>query len=373
MLENIMVGEVWVCSGQSNMEFNYGWGSPKMKEELSLPSNPNIRFLTLPRTTAEAPQDDCKTGGWTNCDSNTIKTFSAVGYYFGKALNHELNVPIGLINTSWGGTPAEAWTPAEKIYSDSILIRAARKQNHSRYWPITPGFIFNGMIAPIINFAIAGAIWYQGESNTGTASTYDVLLQTMIGSWRQKWAKEFPFYYVQIAPFHYGNKNIAALLREAQTKVLTTPKTGMAVITDLAEDTLDIHPKNKKDVGFRLAKLALFDTYGIKVTAAKSPLFKSIQRSGNKMMLEFENDSSGLVVRNSAVKGLYIAGNDHLFYPAQAIYKNSKLMVWSKKVKAPVAVRYAFGNTAVGNLFSKESMPVAPFRTDNWEVDTSAE
>lgn len=372
VLENVLIGEVWVCSGQSNMEYNYHWGLPQMKEELPMAANLKLRFFNIPRATAETPQEDCK-AQWTLCDSNTLQSFSAIGYYFGKKLSQDLNVPVGLINASWGGTPAEVWTPDEKVTADAVLREAALKQTRSNGWPITPGYAYNGMIAPLLNYAIAGVIWYQGESNTGTASTYHQLFSTLITSWREKWHKEFPFYYVQIAPFKYGNKNIAALLREAQLKTLVLPKVGMVVTTDLAEDTFDIHPKNKKDVGIRLAKLALSDTYGQPAVAAKSPVYKSLEIDREKAVLSFDNNPDGLIIKGNSIMGLYIAGADHHFYPAQAIAKDNRLTGWSKSVAHPVAVRYAFSNTAAGNLFSKEGMPVAPFRTDAWEVDTSGE
>ncbi|HVG40014.1 MAG TPA: sialate O-acetylesterase [Chitinophagaceae bacterium] len=364
VLENILIGEVWVCSGQSNMEYNFYWGSQQIKEELPLAAKQNIRFLNIPRTTAETPQEDGKTK-WSVCDSNTLKSFSAIGYFFGKKLNEDLNVPIGLINASWGGTPAEVWTPAEKVSEDSVLQAAALKQSKATGWPIEPGFAYNGMIAPLTNFSIAGVIWYQGESNTGTATTYQHLFTTMIKAWRQKWAIEFPFYYVQLAPFTYDTKNSAALLREAQTKTLALTKTGMVVTTDLADDTLDIHPKNKKDVGLRLAKVALTDTYGQTIKGAKSPLYKSLQIVKDKAIITFDNIDG--LMKNSAINGFFVAGENRIFYPAQAnITKDSRLQVWSKKVSKPTAVRYAFSNTAVGNLFSKEGLPVAPFRTDDW-------
>ncbi|HUS02492.1 MAG TPA: sialate O-acetylesterase [Chitinophagaceae bacterium] len=371
VLTNVLIGEVWVSSGQSNMEYSYRWGMPKMKEEFPMADKLNIRFFNIPRTTAEAPQDDCK-AQWTLCDSNTLKSFSAVAYYFGKKLNRDLNVPIGLINASWGGTPAETWTPAELVNNDPVLKQAAGKLPVSNGWPITPGYTYNGMLSPIINYTITGAIWYQGEGNTASAATYHQLFSTMINAWRKKWNKEFPFYFVQIAPFRYGNKNVAALIREEQFKTLIIPKTGMVVTTDLAEDTLDIHPKNKKDVGIRLAKLALSGTYHKDVPSAKSPLYKSMEIQKDKAIISFDN-TDGLLLKDNIVKGLYIAGDDQRFYPAQALIKDDKLVVWNKSVAKPVAVRYAFSNTAVGNLYSKEQMPVSPFRTDNWNVDTSAQ
>lgn len=371
VLTNVLIGEVWVSSGQSNMEYSYRWGLPQMKEEFATADKLNIRFFNIPRTTAETPQEDCK-AQWTRCDSNTLRSFSAVAYYFGKKLNHDLNVPIGLINASWGGTPAETWTPAELVNNDPALQEAAGKLPVSNGWPITPGYTYNGMLSPIINYTIAGAVWYQGEGNTANAATYHRLFSTMINAWRKKWNAAFPFYFVQIAPFRYGNKNVAALIRESQFKTLVVPKTGMVVTTDLAEDTLDIHPKNKKDVGTRLAKLALLETYNKNIPAAKSPLYKSIEIVKDKAFISFDN-ADGLMIKYNSVKGLYIAGDDQHFYPAQVSVQDNKLVVWNKNVIKPAAVRYAFSNTAIGNIFSKGGMPVAPFRTDNWDVDTSPE
>lgn len=371
LLENILIGEVWICSGQSNMEYNFYAGVPQMREEFAEAHKLNIRYFNIPRTTAAFPQDDCR-AQWSVSDSQTLKTFSAVAYYFGKRLNQDLNVPIGLINASWGGTPAEPWTPGEKIISDSVLITAARKLNVTPWWPVTPGYAYNGMLAPLSSYAVAGAIWYQGESNTGTASTYDQLLTTMISSWREKWNINFPFYYVQLAPFKYGNRNVAALLREAQQRALSLHKTGMIVTTDLADDTLNIHPKNKKDVGFRLAKLALAETYGKNVEAAKSPFYKRMEVIKDRAIISFDS-ADPLLIKNTAIPTIYIAGEDQQFYPAQAIIKDGKLVAWSKQVQKPVAVRYAFSNSAIGNIFTKAGMPVAPFRTDDWMVDTSSE
>ena len=369
LLENVLIGEVWICSGQSNMEFNFYAGIAQIREEFADAHKLNLRFFTVPRTTAEFPQDDVK-GQWAVSDSQTLKSFSAVAYYFGKRLNQDLNVPIGLINASWGGTPAEPWTPLEVVSSDSVLSNAARQQNVTPWWPISPGYAYNGMLAPLTKFAVAGAIWYQGESNVGTAATYEQLFTKMISSWREQWNIDFPFYFVQLAPFKYGNKHVAALLREAQHRSLRLPKTGMVVTVDLADDTLDIHPKNKKDVGFRLANLALTENYGKPVTRARSPFFKVMEVQKEKAIISFD-ESEALVIKKAAIPTLYIAGEDQVFYPAQSSVKGDKLVLWSKLVKHPVAVRYAFGNTAVGNIFTAAGMPVAPFRTDAWAVDTS--
>jgi sialate O-acetylesterase len=365
VLENVMIGEVWVCSGQSNMEWNYYNKLPDIAAELPACYNKNIRFFHIPKTTAVNPQDDCA-AKWTICDSNTLKFFSAVGYFFGKKLNQDLNVPIGLINASWGGTPAEVWTPEEKVNNDADLKAAAAKQKNDSRWPITPGYTYNAMIAPITNYGIAGSIWYQGESNTETSATYGKLFTTMINSWRKAWNKEFPFYYVQIAPYKYGKPLIGSLLREQQTRSMALPHTGMVVITDLVADTNNIHPTNKHDVGARLANWALHDTYKKEGIVYKSPEFKSMEVKKGKAYISFNNAPTGLMAKGKSVTEVYVAGSDQQFYPADAKIENNQLVVSSKQVKEPVAVRYGFTNTAVGNLFGKEGLPVDPFRTDSW-------
>ena len=370
-LKNVLIGEVWVCSGQSNMEFSYNWGAPAMKKDVAAANIPAIRFFQVQKVTALSPQENLA-GEWSVCDTNTVKWFSAVAFYFGKRLNDDLNVPIGLINASWGGTPAETWTPSEIVNRDPALAEASRKLKTSAWWPITPGYTYNAMIAPLTNFSIAGAIWYQGESNTGTASTYSKLFGSMIESWRKAWAKELPFYFVQLAPYTYGEKNIAALLREAQVKTLALHQTGIVVTNDLADDTTDIHPKNKKDVGVRLAKMALANTYSLPISGAYSPLYNYMRVDGDMVTLFFKNVGTGLRAEGRTGEGFFIAGADKQFYPAEARIAGSTITLVSKQVKQPIAVRYAFSNTAVGNIFSREGMPLSPFRTDDWEVDTSS-
>lgn len=370
VLQNVLIGEVWVCSGQSNMEMNGQWGMKDIKAELPSCYNKNIRFFYIPKTTSDYPQDDCQ-GTWEICDSNTVKAFSAAGYFFGKKLNKDLQVPVGLINSNWGGTAAEVWTPAEVVYDNDSLKTAAAKLVPAQWWPYKPGVAFNAMISPITNYSIAGVIWYQGESNTNTASTYTRLFTAMIDAWRKKWDKDFPFYYVQIAPYNYGNKNIGALLQEAQTKGMQHPRVGMVVTTDLVDDVNNIHPQDKHDVGYRLADWALGDTYHKQGIIYKSPVFKAMQVQDGKAIISFENVKSDLLSKSGTVTELYIAGADKVFYPAKAKIDHNKLIAWSKKVPTPLAVRYAFGNIAIGNLFSKEGLPVTAFRTDGWEVDTS--
>jgi len=370
-LDNVLIGEVWICSGQSNMEMNEQWGLPDVKAELpTATANKNIRFFYIPKTTSSTPQDDCK-ASWTVCDSNTLKAFSAVGFFFAKKLNTGLNVPIGLINANWGGTPAEVWTPADLVNNDPELKASAEKQQPYDWWPKTPGATFNGMLTPVTNFSIAGAIWYQGEGNTIAPYTYGKLLTTMIDSWRKAWNKNIPFYYVQIAPFTYENNFIGSIIREQQTKAMMHDNVGMAVITDLVDDTTDIHPKNKHEVGYRLANWALAETYHQPGIVYKSPIYKSIDVEKDKAIISFDNVPTGLMSKDNNITALYIAGADKVFYPAMAKVENAKLIVWSKQVAQPVAVRFSFSNAGIGNLFSKEGLPVAPFRTDDWELDTS--
>ncbi|MBS1575557.1 MAG: sialate O-acetylesterase, partial [Bacteroidetes bacterium] len=368
-LKDVMIGEVWVCSGQSNMEMNWQWGHlPDINEELSTCATNNIRFFHIPKTTSAYPQDNCS-AKWEHCDSNSLKLFSAVGYFFGKKLNKELNVPVGLINVSWGGTPAEVWTEADAINNNAELKAASDKLEEYAWWPKKPGLTYNGMLAPLFNYSIAGAIWYQGEGNTEVPFTYSHLLTTMIDTWRKAWNKDLPFYYVQIAPFTYGTTNQGNIIREQQTKALRHDNVGMAVITDLVDDTTDIHPKYKHEVGYRLAGWALAETYHKTGFTYKSPLYKNIEIKKDKAIISFDNAPTGLISKDKKINALQIAGDDKVFYPADAKIEGDKLIVSNKKVKQPVAVRFSYSNAAVGNLFSKEGLPVCPFRTDDWEVE----
>lgn len=370
VLDNILIGEVWVCSGQSNMEMNGNWGLKDIKAELPAAYNPQIRFFHIPRTTSEHPQDDCA-GEWKICDSNSLKSFSAAGYFFGKRLQQSLNVPIGLIEAAWGGTPAEVWTPDSVINANPVLQQAATNIPPSNGWPVTPGFTYNAMIAPLVPYHIAGVIWYQGESNTAMPTTYKTLFTSMIRAWRRQWNKNFPFYFVQIAPFTYGTPYAGSLVQEAQFKSLELPNTGMAVITDLVDDTSDIHPTNKQDVGLRLANLALGNTYGHTGAVYKSPLYNSMEVKDGKMVIAFHNTDEGLMIKGRQLSEIVIAGPDKIFYPATAAIKEGKLVVWSKQVKEPAAVRYAFRNAAIGNLYDKNGLPASPFRTDDWALDNN--
>ncbi|MEP6747148.1 MAG: sialate O-acetylesterase [Bacteroidota bacterium] len=369
-LQNVMIGEVWVCSGQSNMEWSYNNGEKDTRTEIATCATNNIHFFQVPKTTADAPQDDVK-AEWVACDSNTLKSFSSVGYFFGKKLQQQLNVPIGLINTSWGGTPAEVWTPAQLVEKDAQLKAAAAKLTPAAWWPHQPGYTYNAMIAPFTSYNIAGAIWYQGESNTNTNDTYNKLFTTMIDAWRMAWKKELPFYYVQIAPYKYGNNNVGALLREAQTKTMEHPNTGMVVITDLIDSVTNIHPSHKREVGNRLANWALAETYQKPGIAYKSPVFKSAQQKNGRLELVFDNAAGGLQIKDKIIKGFYISGAVENWKPAEGKLDKGKIILSNKEIKDPIYARYGFDNTTSGSVFSSDGLPLVPFRTDTWQVDQS--
>ena len=367
LLENVLIGEVWVCSGQSNMEWSAMNNNKQSLEEAPHATNSQIRFFHMPRMTSDFPQDDCR-AGWKVCNPEDMKRFSSIGYFFGKKLQAALQMPVGLINTSWGGTPAEVWTPRDVIESDKDLLEAANKISSNPWGPTTAGKTFNAMIAPITNYTIAGALWYQGETNTGTAYMYSKLLKALISSWRQKWQKDFPFYFVQIAPFAYGTEYSGALLREAQTNTSSFPGTGMVVISDLVDDVNDIHPQNKSDVANRLANLALAETYHKNTGAYKFPMYKNMTAEKGKIRIYFDNAENGLTTKNGEASDFIIAGADKIFYKATTKIEGASVLVSAKEVKEPVAVRFGFKNRSIPNLFSKEGLPVNLFRTDDWNV-----
>ena len=369
-LTDVLIGEVWICSGQSNMEWSYNHGLKDVRDELPKCFNKNIRFFHINKTTSDYPQDDV-VASWEICDSTTLKRFSAVGYFFGKSLHKNLNIPIGLIHSSWGGTPAEVWVQEELVTGVTELNEASKKLHNARSWPVLPGKTFNAMIAPLSSYKIAGVIWYQGESNTGTNSTYEQLMKVLIDSWRKEWNTDFPFYLVQIAPYSYGNYNIGAMLQEAQIKLMSHRKTGTVVITDLVNDVNNIHPINKHDVGARLANWALAEKYSVKGIHYRSPQFKSMEVVKGKAILSFRDTASGLISKDKIVSGFFISGEKEQWFPADAKIEGDKIIISSKNVYSPAQVRFGFGNTIIGNVFSKEGLPLTPFRTDSWPVDQS--
>jgi sialate O-acetylesterase len=369
VLSNVMLGEVWVCSGQSNMEWSVNSGITNGEQEAAQANHPNIRIFQIPKISAAYPQQDCK-ATWTTCTPETMRATSAIGYFFARELQKNLDVPIGIIVSAWGGSIAEAWFKKELFESDAVIL-ASFVEVKAPWAPAVPASIYHGMITPILPYGIAGALWYQGESNATKPESYSHLMRTLIESWRQDFGKEFPFYYVQIAPYAYGSNDKAYLVREQQTKALEIPRTGMVVVSDLVEDVKNIHPKNKLDVGKRLANWALAETYGKKIGAYKSPLYQSMKVEKNRIRVYFANAENGLKSTNKTIPHIQIAGEDRRFVEASAEIKGNTLVVSNKTVKNPVAVRFCFDNAAISNVFSQEGLPVAPFRTDNWEVETA--
>jgi len=367
VLKDVMIGEVWLCGGQSNMEWSGTQGLPQSLEEAPAATNTSIRFFYVPKTTSDHPQDDVH-AKWVVCNPDDMKKFSAIGYFFAKQVNEETKYPMGLISSNWGGTPAETWTPEEVFRKDAALEAKARERGPNDWWATAPAKAYNAMIGPIAKFRIAGTLWYQGESNTNAASSYQSLFTKMIGGWRNAWGYNFPFYYVQIAPFDYGSDNInGALLREAQSKSQSYPGTGMVVISDLVDDVKNIHPVNKKDVAARLANLALARLYGKNKGPVLSPSFSGMMREKDRIRISFRNVPNGLMSRGGEPNSFFICGEDRIFVPAQARIEGYQVVVWSKEVPHPVAVRFGFTNTATPNLFSKEGLPVDLFRTDQDE------
>jgi sialate O-acetylesterase len=371
-VKDILVGEVWVCSGQSNMQWSVRQ-SANPDEEIAAADFPNIRLFTVVRKIAETPQDDCQ-GSWSACSPETVAGFSAVGYFFGRTLNKELDVPIGLINSSWGGTIAEAWTSGPGLEDEPdfepILQRAAT------FNPKTPNqasVLFNGMIQPIIPVGIRGAIWYQGESNCGRAEQYQKLFPALILDWRRNWGQgEFPFLFVQLAPFRYGRADPAncAELREAQRLTLeTVPNTGMAVTTDIG-NVKDIHPKNKQEVGRRLALWALAETHG-KDLVFSGPLYESMSVEDGKIRIRFKHACGGLVAKAGPLTHFTIAGADGNFVSAGAEIDGETVVVHSDEVKEPAAVRFGWRDDAEPNLFNAAGLPASPFRTDDFPLVTA--
>lgn len=360
VLKNILIGEVWLCSGQSNMEMSASWGIKNGDEEVKKATNSNIRFFQVPKLTATAPQNNLS-GTWEKCTPETMKYFSAVAYFFAQRLQDELkNVPIGLISSNWGGTPAEIWIPEKVVTQDAVLLASAKELKEQSYGPNQPGRAFNAMIHPLTGFKIAGAIWYQGESNVGS-TVYDKTLSALIASWRALWKYEFPFYFVQIAPYQYGEDNFSGvIIRDAQRRVMQeVPNTGMIVTTDIST-TDDIHPKDKKTVGIRLANLALANTYETNRNLVNGPLFKNTETNKNRIQVNFDY-AKGLYFKDKKTTQFEIAGSDNIFYKAEALIKNNAVILKSDKVKRPLKVRFVWKNTAQSELFNEAHLPASSF------------
>jgi sialate O-acetylesterase len=363
ILKDVLIGEVWLCSGQSNMEMSAAWGINNGDDEIKNANYPTIRFFTVSKSSATSPQNDLH-GNWEVCTPETMKNSSAAAYYFGNRLQEDLkDIPIGLVVSAWGGTPAEIWIPENVIKKDSILLKAANNLKPVAWGPTEPARAFNAMIYPLIGFEIAGVLWYQGESNVG-ASTYDKTLEALIKSWRSLWKKNFPFYYVQIAPYNYGENHFGgAEIRDAQRKILNkVSNSGMVVTSDISPID-DIHPKDKKSVGVRLANLALTKHYKTFEAIVDGPLFKSFSINKNTIIVQFDN-ADGLYFRDKKIVQFEICGEDGVYYSAKASIKNQSIEVSSKKVKEPKNVRFAWGNTIQSNLFNSTQLPASSFTSN---------
>jgi len=413
---DVLIGEVWLGSGQSNMAMSVR-GCDNFEKEQADANLPGIRMLTVGRKPAETPQDNCQ-GAWQVCTSQTVGGFSATAYFFGRKLHKDLGVPVGLINSSWGGTPVQSWTAladqkaepklkelldswdqriagydpekAKAAYEKQLAAwqerakkaKAAGKRPPRRPRPAgdprksshCPASLYNGMIAPLAPLAMRGAIWYQGESNAGryNAGLYGMQLEMMIRNWRRLWGQgDFAFEWVQLPNFRTPQKEPVetsgwVIVQEEMLKTLKVPNTGMAVTIDIGMAN-NIHPKNKQDVGKRLALWALGATYGKDVVRC-GPLYKSMTKQGGKIAVRFDHVGGGLVAKGDKLKGFAVAGADKKFVWADAKIVGETVVVGSDEVKDPAAVRYAWATNPACNLYNKAGLPASPFRTDDWEL-----
>lgn len=406
-VNNVLLGEVWLASGQSNMEFpmgkGEGWrtGAHNAETEIPKANYPHIRMIDVPNRVSDMPQEDFK-GGWQVCTPETVKDFSAVAYFFAKEIQAATGYPIGIINSTWGGTPAESWTRKDILESDTgfqkILERyqqdvekypaayAKYKTSYEKWKADTssnkkgapkepvgpnhnksPGKLYNGMIAPLIPYTLQGVIWYQGESNADRAWQYRRLFPAMIKGWREDWHNnKLPFYFVQIAPHRSQGPEI----REAQLySWQTTPYTGMVVSTDYG-DSLDIHPRNKEVIGKRLSLWALKNQYGKNSVVTSGPVYQSMKVESNKIVILFKYADGINASSKAPLQEFLIAGDDQQFVPAQAIIKGNTVIVWNNDISKPVAVRFNWSKVPVAELYNKAGLPATPFRTDSWPVAT---
>ena len=344
------------------------------QEEIAAADHPMIRHIKIPHVPAAEPQSDVASPGWTVCSPSTVGGYTAVGYFFARHLRTEVDVPIGLIGSNWGGTRIEPWTPPQGFKSvpelQSITDQLANFPSRNDQGQInhqTPLALYNGMISPLLPYEIRGAIWYQGESNNGEGMLYHHKMRALINGWRDLWKNDdLPFYFVQLAPFRYGGNKPENLpgIWEAQEATLAIPHTGMAVTTDITMLN-DIHPTNKQDVGKRLALWALADSYGRSDLVYSGPLYKSMKVDGNKAILEFNHVGSGLkALDGQPLTWFTIAGEDGQFVEATAEIEGDTVVVWSDAVAAPTAVRMGWNQEATPNLGNAEGLPASPFRTD---------
>lgn len=359
-VKEVLVGEVWLASGQSNMEWPLQ-ATENADSAIAGATDDMIRLFTVPRRGTPEPQRDVD-AHWEHCTPDTARNFSAVAYFFAKNLHEKLGVPVGIISTNVGGTTAEAWTSKATLEADPTLKPLASHPDASG--------LYNAMIAPLVPYGIRGAIWYQGESNAGRAAEYRRLFPSMIKNWRDEWKEgDFPFLFVQLAPFMNRTAEPVeegwADLREAQFLTLVnSPNTGMAVITDLGDEK-DIHPRKKAEVGYRLSLAARKLACGHNDLVFSGPTFATATAEGDKMIVDFDNVGGGLVANDGGdLKGFALAGPDGKFHHAKAEIQGSKVVVTSPDVKEPKAVRFGWMNFPIVNFTNKEGLPATPFRSD---------
>jgi sialate O-acetylesterase len=414
-LDNVAVGEVWFCSGQSNMGFQVSQAR-NAEADIATATDPSLRLFTVGRNPTHVPQTDV-VGQWSVSSPETVKNFSAAAYFFGRELRAKLHVPVGLIHSSWGGTSAEAWTSVPMLSSkpelkvliddwDKRIASYSEAESRQKYetetlpqWqaavdkakadgkpaparpPVPtdpaknqnrPANLFNGMVNPVIPYGIKGAIWYQGENNAGRGEQYKILFPAMINDWRERWGEgDFPFIWVQLANYRAVQtvpveNDGWPVLREAQFETLSLPHTGMATAIDLADanNPGDIHPKNKQDVGKRLALVALAKEYKQNVVYS-GPVFDKMSVSGGKARLSFKFTDGGLKPRGDKLQGFAIRGDDGTWQWADAVIEGNSVVVSSASVPNPTAVRYDWASNPIGNLYNGADLPALPFRTDN--------
>jgi sialate O-acetylesterase len=374
VLNDVLTGEVWLCSGQSNMEMPVkGYGNQPItgsNETILQSENAALRVFQIGKNPSAVPLDDIE-GKWHAASPAATPDFSATAYFFGELVQEMLGVPVGLIVTSWGGSKAEAWMDRESLnpFDDIAIPDEVPDQGENQAATI----LYNGMLHPFIDYHIKGVIWYQGESNRHEATRYRTLFPALIESWRAHWKLgNFPFYFVQISPYGYNSsgetKHATALLREAQLHAMQhVENTGMVVTADIG-DCECIHPADKKTVGRRLAYWALAETYGFEGISYRSPVYRSMEQTGDgKIKVSFDHAPNGLTSFRKPLAGFEIAGDDRIFYPAQAVINRDRTVaIWNEEVSNPTAVRYAFGDCVEGTLFNIAGLPASPFRTDDW-------
>lgn len=378
VLHDVLIGEVWLCGGQSNMEMPMkGFKDQPIlgsNDAIYNSTNDKLRLFTVPRSVKAVPQDTVKFSTWKKADPESVSNFSATAYFFGRMLQERLKVPVGLVHISYSGSAAEAWM-SEEALKEFPEIKVPKPTETTGLGSRTATVFYNGMIGPFFGYGIKGAIWYQGESNKDNPDQYEKLFPAMVRFWREQSGQgDFPFYYVQIAPYNYGQlptnsrdvKANSAYLRDAQRKsVKTIPNSGMVVVMDIGEEAT-IHPANKEVGGKRLALMALGKTYGLKGFACTSPSFDSMSVSGGIATLRFSDAPNGLTSFGKPLSQFEIAGADKFWRPAKAAIRGGTVVISSPDVPNPVAVRYAFKDWVVGDLYSTEGFPVSSFRTDDW-------